>query len=43
MGLINHAFYLNYEGTYVIVYVDDLQIVGLDLKFIKKLKTDLAS
>lgn len=39
----DHALYLNYEGTYVAVYVDDLQIVGPDLKIIEKLKADLAS
>ena len=39
----DHALYLNYEGTYVAVYVDDLQIVGPDLKLIEKLKADLAS
>lgn len=39
----NHALYLNYDGSYVAVYVDDLQIVGLDLNLIEKLKTDLAS
>lgn len=39
----DYVLYLNYEGTYVAVYVDDLQIEGLDLKLIEKLKADLAS
>lgn len=39
----NHALYFNYKGTYVAVYVDNLQIVGFDLNCIKNLKADLAS
>lgn len=39
----DHALYLDYKGTYVAVYVDDLQIVGPDLDHIQKLKGDLAS
>lgn len=39
----NHSLYLNYEGTYVAVFVDNLQIVGPNLKLIEKLKADLAS
>lgn len=39
----DHALYLDYNGTYIAVYVDDLQIVGPDLDRINRLKTDLAS
>lgn len=39
----NHAFYLDYHGTYVVVYVNDLQIVGPGLDYINCLKTKLAS
>lgn len=37
------AFYLNYNGNYLVVYVDNLHIVGPDLSFIVKLKKQLAS
>ena len=39
----DYVLYLNYEGTYIAIYINDLQIVGPDFKLIEKLKTDLAS
>ena len=38
----NHAFYLDYNGTYVVVYVDDLQIVGPNFYCINCFKINLA-
>lgn len=35
------ALFLDGKGTYVTIYVDDLQIVGLDLTVIEDLKTRL--
>ncbi len=37
------ALYFNSQGTYVAVYPDDLQIVGLDLFLINNLKAELTS
>lgn len=37
------ALYLNNNGTYVAVYVDDLHIVGPDLPLIVELKNQLAA
>lgn len=37
----DHALYFNYKGIYIAVYVDDIQIIRPDLKFIAKLKADL--
>lgn len=39
----DHTFYLDYKGTYIVVYVDDLQIIGPNLDFINHLKSDLTS
>ena len=39
----DHALYLDYNGTYVAVYVNDLQIVGPNLDRINCLKIDLTS
>lgn len=39
----NYIFYLDYNGTYVVIYVDDLQNVGFDLERINCLKNNLAS
>ncbi len=41
--LYDIVFYINSQGTYVAVYVDDLQIVGFDLSLINKLKMQLVS
>ena len=38
----DNALFLNGEGTYVAIYVDDLQIVGPDLSIIENLKTSLS-
>lgn len=39
----DHTLYLNYNGTYVAVYVNNLQIVGTNLNRINRLKIDLVS
>lgn len=39
----DQALHLNFNNTYVAVYVDDLLIVGPDLDLINRLKIDLAS
>ena len=41
--LYDSAFYFNGQGTYVIVYVDDLHMIGLDFSLINKLKEQLMS
>ncbi len=38
----DHTLYLDHNGIYFAVYVDDLQMVGPDLNLINRLKTDLA-
>ena len=43
LSYYNHVFYSNYKSTYIVVYVNDLQIVGPDLKLIEKLKANFAS
>ena len=39
----DHALSLDHNGTYVAIFVDDLQIVGPDLNLINRLKANLAS
>ena len=41
-SLYNSALYFNGQGTYVAVYVNDLQNVGPDLSLINELKAQLA-
>ncbi len=41
--LYNSAFYLNGQGTYIAIYVDDLHIIKQNLFLIKELKVQLGS